>query len=324
MTARQARRAPLSSRCSIRENDLAALREKIRATWTTKGVICCAKEKKKNRAAGSGLAQENRMRAARALLMLALWIAAPAFAQAPPSYPPTQLDRLVARVALYPDPLLAQLLAASTFADEIPAAARWADQHRALAGQALADAMRSDELPWDPSVEALLPFASVLDRMASDASWTAELGDAFLAQQQDVMAAVQRQRQRARDFGYLRSTGPMVVDAGPYITVGPLNPTVIVVPSYDPDIVFSAPRPGVAVAEAIRFEGGVALGGFRPYGWDMGKFDVLGGFFRPWGWGASGFDWGAHTLIINNAAWLRTWTNRHDYVHPYPGLRRVR
>src|ERR1700730_11052279 len=162
----------------------------------------------------SGLAQEKRMRAGRVAWMVALLLAPPAFAQAPASYPPAQLDHLVARIALYPDPLLAQFLAAATFAEQISAAARWAAQHRPLAGQVLADAMRSDEIPCDPSVEALLPFPSVLDMMASDMSWTAELGNAFLAQQQDVLAAVQRQRQSARDFGYLRSNAQIVVDAG--------------------------------------------------------------------------------------------------------------
>ncbi len=262
------------------------------------------------------------MKARRAVLMLAVMVAVPICAQAPPSYPPAQLDRLVARIALYPDPLLAQILAAATFPDQIPDAARWADQHHYLTGQALADAIQADQLPWDPSVQALLPFPSVLEMMASDMGWTTDLGNAFLAQQQDVMDAVQRQRQKARDFGYLRSNGQIVVDSGPYITIMPVNPAFMVVPYYDPRIVFFAPRPGFVVGGAIRFGFGVTIGGFRPYGWDLGKFDVIGGFFRPWGWGSGGIDWGAHTVIINNAPWRRTWVNRHEYVHPYPGVRR--
>ena len=108
------------------------------------------------------------------------------FAQAPPSYPPDRLDQSMARIALYPDPLLAQILTASTFPDQIPDAARWADQHHYLTGQALADAIQRDQLPWDPSVQALLPFPSVLGMMASDMRWTTDLGNAFLAQPQDV------------------------------------------------------------------------------------------------------------------------------------------
>lgn len=159
------------------------------------------------------------MKVKKALLLFAVLIAVPVFAQAPPSFAPAQLDQLVARVALYPDSLLAQILAGATYPDQIPDAARWSDQHHYLAGQSLADAIQADQLPWDPSVQALLPFPSALEMMASDIQWTTDLGNAFLAQQQDVMDAVQRERRKARDFGYLRSNGQIVVGAGPYITI---------------------------------------------------------------------------------------------------------
>src|ERR1700691_1368755 len=139
---------------------------------------------------------------------------APPPSQAPPYFPPTQLDQMVARVALYPDPLLAQIFAAATYPDQIPDAARWADQHHYLTGQALANAIAGDQLPFDPSVQALLPFPSVLDMMASDLNWTRQIGDAFLAQQLDVMDAVQRDRRKARDFGYLRTNGEIIVSGG--------------------------------------------------------------------------------------------------------------
>ena len=232
----------------------------------------------------------------------------PAFGQAPPSFPPPQLDQLVSRVALYPDPLVAQVLAAATYPNDIPAAAQWADQHHYLTGQALATAISGDQLPWDPSVQALLPFPSVLDMMNSDMSWTTQLGDAFLAQQQDVMDAVQRQRAVAQRYGYLRSNGQVVVSGGPYITIMPVNPGFVVVPYYDPAIVFFAPRPGFVVGGAIRFGFGV----------------TIGGFFAPWGWAPEGirFDWGAHAVFLNNARWGRTWVNRATYVHPYAAIRR--
>jgi hypothetical protein len=120
-----------------------------------------------------------------------------------PSFSPDQIDKLVSRIALYPDPLLAQVLAAATFSDEIPDAAKWADEHHYLRGDDLAKAITNDQLPWDPSVQALLPFPNVLETMASDMDWTVNLGNAFLAQRQDVMDAVQRMRQKAKDFGYL-------------------------------------------------------------------------------------------------------------------------
>ena len=236
-------------------------------------------------------------------------VAAPMFAQdqgQPPSFAPDQLDQMVSRIALYPDALLAQILAAATYPDQIPDAARWGDQHHYLTGQALADAIQADQLPWDPSVQALLPFPSVLDMMASDINWTTDLGNAFLAQQQDVMDAVQRERRKARDFGYLRSNGQIIVGGGPYITIAPVNPGFVVVPYYDPRIVFFAPRPGFVVGGAIRFGFGV----------------TIGGFFRPWGWGYDRFDWDRHAVIINNEPWRRGWGDRRAYVHPYPGVRR--
>jgi hypothetical protein len=257
--------------------------------------------------------------------LLAVVMAAPAFAQnPPPTYaadqappqnqapPPTfsteQLDQLVARVALYPDSLLAQVLAAATYPDQIPDAARWADEHHYLTGQALADAIQGDQLPWDPSVQALLPFPSVLDTMASNMAWTTDLGNAFLASQQDVMDAVQRERHKAAQYGYLRTNEQIVVSGGPYITIAPVNPEFIVVPYYDPGIVFFAPRPGFFVGGGIRFGFGV----------------TIGAFFRPWGWGVGfgRFDWAAHRVWVNNAVWGRTWVNRGVYVHPYAGVHR--
>src|ERR1700681_4354949 len=129
------------------------------------------------------------------------------FAQdtAAPSFTPEQLDKLVARIALYPDSLLAQVLAAATYSDQIPDAARWADQHHYLTGQALANAIQADHLPWDPSVQALLPFPSVLEMRSEEMSWTTDLGNAFLSQHQDVMDAVQRERRKAKDYGHLSS-----------------------------------------------------------------------------------------------------------------------
>lgn len=226
--------------------------------------------------------------------------------QAPPNYSPEELNRMVARIALYPDPLLEQVLTASTFPDQIPDAAKWADEHHYLSGQALADAITNDQLSWDPSVQGLLPFPSVLDMMASDMDWTTDLGNAVLAQRPDVMDAVQRARHEAYDYGYLRSNGEIAVSDGAYITIAPVNPNFIVVPAYDPGVVFVRPRPGFVVASAIAFGFGVAIGAW----------------FRPWGWGVFRIGWADHAFFINNARWGRTWANRRTFVHPYPGVRR--
>jgi hypothetical protein len=236
--------------------------------------------------------------------------APPAATQVAPSYPPAELDRIVSPIALYPDPLLAQVLAAATFPQDIPDAARWADEHHLLAGRRLTDAIAADQLPWDPSVQALLPFPSVLEMMTSAMPWTQELGDAFLAQRDAVMDAVQRMRQKAWSYGYLRPNRQVTMTQGPYIEILPVDPAFVVVPYYDPLIVFAPPRSGFVVTTGIFFGFGIRLG---PW-------------FEPWGWGTTRFGWTTHTVIINRAPWGRTWGNRGTYAHPsavprHPGPR---
>lgn len=234
------------------------------------------------------------------VIMCCVW-ATPAAAQGQPYYAPEQLDRMVSRIALYPDPLLAQVLAAATFPNDIPDAAAWSDAHHNLNGGQLAAAIEGDQLPWDPSVQALLPFPNVLQMMASDMRWTTDVGDAFLGQQQEVMYAVQRMRQRARDYGYLRSGPQIVVAGGPYITIMPARPDYIFIPTYDPVVVYARPRPGFFIGAAIGFRFGVGVG-------------VA---FRPWGWGYNRIAWDRRVVFINNAPWQRTWVNRYEYHHPY-------
>ncbi len=255
-----------------------------------------------------------------AALLIAILAAPAALAQqpsydqqpGPPTYgqspipPPYALDSLVSRIALYPDPLLAQILAAATFPDQIPEAARYADEHHYLTGDALAQAIVNDRLPWDPSVQALIPFPSVLDTMASDPGWTQQLGEAFMASQPAVMDAVQRMRHKAYDYGYLRSNNAIVVSGGPYIDIEPVNPGFIIVPTYNPAVVYYAPRAGFYAGGAIGFGFGVSIGPA----------------FRPWGWGGNRFGWGEHHVYINRSVWNRTYVNRNTYIHQYPNVQR--
>ena len=224
------------------------------------------------------------------------------FAQ-PAALSPPQLDQLVARIALYPDPLLANVLTASTYWTEIPAAAAWADQHSYLKGDALAQAMQADHLQWDPNIMALLPFPSVLDMMARDPAWTQQLGNAVLTQDSDVMDAVQRMRQRAMSYGYLTPNSYMnVTSSGGYIQILPVDPNVVYVPYYDPVVVFAPPRPGFAIGGAIHFGPGI----------------TIGAAFGGWGWWlGSGFAWPSHTILIDRRPWDRVWVNRSGYIHPY-------
>lgn len=216
---------------------------------------------------------------------------------------PQQLDQLVQPIALYADGLLAQVLTASTYSNQIPDAAGWADQHHYLHGDQLAQAINEDRLPWDTSVLALLPFPQVLDYMARYMGWTQALGNAVLTQRPDVMDAVQRMRQQAYNYGYLRSNQYERVEAmGPDdIEIMPVSPGYYYVPYYDPYVVFVAPRPGFFVGGAIRFGPGI----------------VIGAGFAPWGWGHVGFEWRTHGVIIDGRPWARTWANRGVYVHPY-------
>ena len=256
------------------------------------------------------------------LTLFALLVTGPAIGQAP-SFTDSQLDLLVSRITLYPDSLLAQVLAAATFSDQIPEAAQWADKHHNLNGQALAQAMRAQQLPWDPTVQALLPLPLVLKKITQDANWTVKLGNAVLAQQGNVLDAAQRQRRLALKFGYLHTSGQVVVDPEPYVTIKPSNPAHMQIPSYDPEAVFAAPAADRKPGDKIHFDSAVNLGGFQPYGWTLERSEVIGGYFFAWGWGRGGIDWAARTLIINHVPWRRTWANQSDYVHPYPDLQRV-
>ena len=119
------------------------------------------------------------------------------------------MQQLVAPIALYPDSLVAQILAASTFPEQVVEADRWVQEHQDLKGDALGQAV--DQQPWDPSVKALTAFPSVLGNMDKNLSWTSSLGDAYYNQQQDVMDAVQVMRQRAQGAGDLKTTPQQVV-----------------------------------------------------------------------------------------------------------------
>jgi len=211
--------------------------------------------------------------------------------------PPDQLDSLVAPIALYPDPMLAQTLAASTYPLELIQLQQWLTKNPGLKDKALADAVAKQ--PWDPSIQALAGLPEVVQRLADDIQWTTDLGNAFLAQQSDVMDAVQRMRKKAQDTGNLKSTEQQkvetkVIESKSVIVVEQADPQVVYVPSYDPVVVYGPPvypyppiyYPPVgyyAAGMAITFGVGVMMGAF----WGGG-----------WGWGCG---WGGNNNInINN------------------------
>ncbi len=158
--------------------------------------------------------------------------------------PADQLDSLVAPIALYPDPLLAQVLVASTYPLEIIQLQQWLSKNPGLEGDALAEAVAKQ--PWDPSIQSMAAVPDVVNRLADDVQWTTELGNAFLAQQGDVMDAVQRMRKKAQDNGALESNEQQVVatevvEEKTVIIVQSAQPEVIYVPSYSPTVVYGPP-----------------------------------------------------------------------------------
>jgi uncharacterized membrane protein YgcG len=225
-------------------------------------------------------------------------------AQAPMQAPaqvlsPEQLDNLVAPVALYPDALLSQMLVAATYPLEVVEAGQWLQQNRNLQGQQLVDAARQQN--WDPSVQAMVAFPEVMTRMNQDVQWTTALGNAFLAQQSDVMAAVQRMRARAQANGKLSSTAQQTVTTETQggqraIDIAPVDPQVIYVPQYDPVYVWGPPVWGYYPP---LYYGGFGFG-FYP-GINIGLcFGGWGGWgFGGWGWGW-GPNWFGGSVFVNH------------------------
>src|SRR5712664_3721153 len=214
-----------------------------------------------------------------------------------PKIPPDQLDSLAAPIALYPDPLLAQTLAASTYPLELIQLQQWLLKNPGLKDQALADAVAKQ--PWDPSIQALAGLPDVVKRLADDIQWTTDLGNAFLAQQGDVMDAVQRMRKKAQDTGNLKSTEQQkvetkVIESKSVIVVEQANPQVVYVPSYDPVVVYGPPiypYPPIYYPPAGYYAAGIAIS----FGIGLAMGAAWGG---GWGWGCG---WGGNNNInINN------------------------
>jgi len=219
----------------------------------------------------------------------------------PPPYTqqtPEQLQQLVAPIALYPDSLVAQILAASTYPEQVVEADRFLQSQPNLKGDALAKAV--DQQPWDPSVKALTAFPSVLGNMDKNLSWTSSLGDAYYNQQQDVMDAVQVMRQRADQAGNLKSTPQQTVTTqGSTIVIQPASPTVVYVPAYDPWSIYGppiAPWPGWYPYPGIWYAGPYLTFGI---GFPIGFF---GGFV--WGWPHWGFDWHNRVVIYDSGRYF--------------------
>jgi len=212
-------------------------------------------------------------------------------AQAP--NPPDQLDSLVAPIALYPDALLAQTLVASTYPLEIIQLQQWLEKNDTLKDKALADAVA--EQPRDPAIQSMAAVPEVVNRLADDLQWTTDLGNAFLAQQADVMDAVQRMRKKAKDKGALESNDQQkvettVVEEKTVIVVESSSPEVIYVPSYSPVVVYGPPIYPYPPIYYPPYPPGAAFVSF--------SFGVMMGA-AFWGGSCCGCGWGGNDIHIN-------------------------
>jgi len=246
-----------------------------------------------------------------AMALSAILIALPSYGQ--PSDSPggaadvapmttSQLRSLVAPIALYPDPLVAQILAAATFPDQVAVAEYWLQQHHGLTGSTLMEAVNGQS--WDASVKALTQFPSVLDNMAKNLNWASSLGEAYHNQPAEVMTAIQMLRAQAKAQGNLHS-GPQITVSQPSpeaIVIEPTNPQVVYVPQYNPGLIYGIPyvTPGYTstgpAGALLGFDAGVAVG-------------ALGAGCCGWGWGSWNDNWSGGTVVYNhndfygNAAW---------------------
>lgn len=203
-----------------------------------------------------------------------------AFGQPPEQalFQPEELEQVLAPIALYPDSLLAQVLMASTYPLEIVQADRWTKQNKELKGGELTGALEKQN--WDPSVKSLVNFPPVLSMMSEKLDWTQKLGDAFLAQQKEVMESIQRLRKKAVDAGTLKTTAEQqLVVEKETIVIAPSNPQVVYVPTYNPTVVYGTwsypayppayyyPPGYTAGAALLSFGAGMAVGAAWGYAW---------------------------------------------------------
>ncbi|MGC2260670.1 MAG: DUF3300 domain-containing protein [Candidatus Sulfotelmatobacter sp.] len=204
------------------------------------------------------------------------------------SLPPEQLNKLVAPIALYPDALVAQILAAAAYPTQIVEADRMARENPGLKGQDLANEV--DRQDWDPSVKSLVEFPTVLANLDKNLSWTSELGEAYQNQPDDVMQAIQYMRHKAYDAGNLRTTPQeRVYEQGPDVDIQPADPDVVYVPTYNPAYVYGYP---VGLWPGFYPWWGVGFGG--PYiSFGIG-FPIAPFFGFGWGWHGWGIGWGFH------------------------------
>ena len=250
----------------------------------------------------------------------------------------SELQALVAPIALYPDALVAQILAASTFPDQVAVASYWLQQNKSLTGSSLMQAV--DQQSWDPSVKALTQFASVLDNMAKNLSWTSSLGEVYHNQEAEVMTAVQTLRAQAKAKGNLQSSSQIkVVQQTPQtIVIQSASPQIVYVPQYNPAVIYGYPYviPGyvapvystgdMVAASMLSFGAGIAVGAMMSGGccgwgyssWNCGWHGTAviyhgGGYYGNSAWHGGYYNGGYHNSYGYNNAYNHSGNNYNNY-----------
>jgi hypothetical protein len=250
----------------------------------------------------------------------------------------SELQALVAPIALYPDALVAQILSAATFPDQVAIANYWLQQNKSLTGSSLMQAV--DKQSWDPSVKALTQFPTVLSNMSSNLTWTSSLGEAYHDQSADVMKAVQTLRAQAKAKGNLKSTSQMtVVEQSPQtIVIQSANPQVVYVPQYDPAVIYGYPyvvptyvapaysTGDLVAASVLSFGAGIAVGAMMSGGccgwgyssWNCGWHGTAviyhgGGYYGNSAWHGGYYNGGYHNSYGYNNAYNHSGNNYNSY-----------
>ncbi|HLY42768.1 MAG TPA: DUF3300 domain-containing protein [Terracidiphilus sp.] len=231
---------------------------------------------------------------------------------------PDQLQQLVAPIALYPDNLVAEVLAASTYPAQVSAADQWLRMQGNVPPEQIV-AGANAQASWDPSIKALTAFPQVLAMMDRNLQWTTSLGNAYYNQPQDVLQTIQVMRDRAEAAGNLQSTPQETVsDDQGYVNIAPANPEVVYVPTYNPWAAYGQPvdpYPGFSVLGAIGSFFGNSLMSWGP-GIAMNAFTAM-----PWGWLGWGLDWLAHSILFNHGNYFTHSGSVADWGFPHGGPR---
>jgi hypothetical protein len=216
---------------------------------------------------------------------------------------PMQLQSLVAPIALYPDPLVAQILTGATFPDQIAIASYWLQSNKSLTGSALSQAV--DGQSWDASVKALTQFPSVLDNMAKNLAWTSSLGEAYHDQQSAVMSAIQTLRAQAKTQGTLQSNSQIkVVQQSPQvIVIQPANPQIVYVPEYNPALVYGVPYVVPAYTPPVYTAGDAVAAGIIGFGAGVAVGAMMHGGCCSWGYSSWNCGWHGTAVVYHGGAY---------------------